>query len=65
MKKEIKIALVIDDYKLKNKEEWWAKSLKTQPHIEKNYDFVKEEIGPGITKNTINLYRHYKLKAGK
>lgn len=62
MKKEIKVAMVIDDYKLKNREEWWKKSLAHQPHIEKNYDLVREEIGAGVTPNTVSCYRFYKLK---
>jgi hypothetical protein len=65
MKAEIKVAMVLDDYKVKNKEEWWKRSLAQQPMIEKNYDFVREESGPGITKDTTNFYRFYRLKKGK
>lgn len=64
-KNEIKIALVLDDYKVKNKEDWWKRALKEAPHIEKNYDFVREESGPGLTKNTTILYRYFKLKEKK
>lgn len=65
IKDEIKIAMVLDDYKIKNKEEWWKKSLAKKPEIEENYDLVKEEIGAGITKNTTTCYRYYRLKTAK
>lgn len=54
--------MVIDDYKLKNKEDWWKKSLARQPQIEKNYDLVREEIAAGVTVNTVTCFRFYKLK---
>jgi hypothetical protein len=63
VKQELKIAMVIDDYKLKNKADWWVKSLAQKPEIEKNYDLVREEIGAGVTANTLTCYRFYKLKA--
>ncbi len=62
MKKELKIALVMDDYKLKNKEDWWARGMKSVPELEKHYNFVREETHPGVTKNTITLIRYFKLK---
>ena len=62
MKQEIKIALVLDDYKVKNKAEWWVKSLKNTPNITKNYDLIKEEAGPSVTKNTTTFFRYYRLK---
>lgn len=65
MKPEIKVAIVLDDYKVKNKEYWWIKSLKTQPEIEKYYELVKEEVGPSVSKNTSIFVRHYKLKETK
>lgn len=60
--KEIKIALVIDNYKLPDKEYWWREALKKQPEIEQNYEFVREEIGRGPFKDTTNLFRFYKPK---
>ena len=62
MKQEIKIALVLDDYKVKNKAEWWVKSLKNTPNITKNYDLIKEEAGPSVTKKTTTFFRYYRLK---
>lgn len=62
MVKELKVAMVIDDYKLKNKDDWWRKCLVKIPEVEKNYDFVREEIGAGITAKTVNCYRFFKLK---
>lgn len=64
MKEEIKIALMLDDYKVKNKDDWWNKSLKTRPEIEQDYYLDREESGPGITKDTTVFFRFYKLKAG-
>ena len=60
---ELKIAMVLDDYKIPNKEEWWRKCLNKKPEIERDYEFVREEAGPGITKNTTNFYRYYRRKA--
>ena len=62
MKPEIKIGMAIDDYKLKNKEHWWRKCLKKLPEVERHYEFVKEEMGAGVTANTLMCYRFYKLK---
>jgi hypothetical protein len=61
-KEEIKIALILDDYKVPNKEHWWKKALKKAPHIERDYELVREEAGAGISKNTTNFYRFYRLK---
>jgi hypothetical protein len=63
MEKEMSIAMILDDYKLKNKDDWWAKCMSKRPDIERDYEFVREEILPGITKNTVSVIRHYKLKA--
>lgn len=63
-KEEIRIAMVLDDYKIPNKEDWWRKCLKKVPHLERDYEFVREEPGPGISKDTTNFYRHYRLKSG-
>ncbi len=65
MKKEIMIGMALDDYKLKNKEEWWRRSLARKPEIERDYDFVREEVGAGVTPNTVMVYRFYKLKENK
>ena len=62
MKPELKIGMALDDYKLKNKEEWWRKCLKKVPEIEKHYAFDREEIGAGVTANTVMCFRFYKLK---
>lgn len=62
MKKELKIAMVLDDYKLKNKADWWIKSLAKKPEIEKHYELVREELGPGVTANTVTCFRFYKLR---
>lgn len=59
---EIKIALVMDDYKVKNREELWAKALKQQPQILRDYNYDREEMGAGITPNTTISYRYFKLK---
>jgi len=64
-KEEMKIALVLDDYKVPNKDDWWKKSLKSAPQIERDYDFVREESGQGITKDTTIFYCFYKLKDSK
>jgi len=61
-KKEIKICLVMDDYKLKNKDDYWIKALKTQPIILRDYEFVREKITAGITKDTVICIRYFKLK---
>lgn len=63
LKQQIKIALVMDDYKVKNKDDFWRAALKKRPEIERDYEFVSEEMGPGITKDTSISYRTYKLKA--
>lgn len=63
MKPEIKVGMAIDDYKLKNKDEWWIKCLEKIPEVVEYYDFVREEIGAGITKNTVMCYRFYKLRS--
>jgi hypothetical protein len=62
MNKEIKIGMVLDDYKLSNKEFWWKKCLALRPEIERDYEFDREEIGAGLTPNTTNIYRYYRLK---
>lgn len=62
LKSELKIGMAIDDYKLKNKEEWWRKCLAKIPDIEKHYDFVREEVGAGVTTNTVTCYRFFKLR---
>lgn len=62
-KEEIKIALVMDDYKLKNKEDWWQKCLAQRPDIEQGYDFVREELHPGVSKDTTTAIRFYKKKS--
>lgn len=61
--KEVKIGLALDDYKLKNKDEWWVKCLKKIPsELLEPYELIKEETGNGVTKNTVMVYRYYKLK---
>lgn len=61
-KKELKIGMAIDDYKLPNKEKWWNQCLTMRPEIERDYDLVREESGKGISPKTTMLYRYYKLK---
>ena len=62
-KPEVKMAMVIDDYKLKNKEDWWAKALNQIPgELLSQYELDREETGQGITKDTTILYRYYRLK---
>jgi hypothetical protein len=62
-KPELKIALVMDDYKLKNKEEWWSRGIgHLSKEFERLYRLDREEIGPGITINTVTLIRFYKLR---
>lgn len=63
--KEIKVAMAIDDYKLSNKEVWWKKCLDRKPEIERDYELIREETGPGVSKDTTMLYRFYKLKGSK
>lgn len=62
MKPELKVCMAIDDYKLKNKEDWWRKCMAKLPEIERHYDFVREEVGAGVTANTLMCYRFFKLK---
>jgi len=52
----------MDDYKLKNKDDYWIKALKTQPIILRDYEFVREKITAGITKDTVICIRYFKLK---
>lgn len=62
-KKELKIAMVIDDYKMPNKDTWWTRGIGKLPDDFKNYEFDREEIHPGITVNTMTIIRYYKLKS--
>jgi len=63
---EVKIAMAIDDYKLKNKAEWWVKCMKEIPaNLIEPYELFKEEVGNGVTKNTVMVYRWYRLKNGE
>ncbi len=64
-KREIKIGMAIDDYKLSNKEVWWKKCLAGRPDIEEKYELVREEVGKGLSPNTTMLYRFYKLRNSK
>ena len=59
---EMKIALVLDNYKLSNKADYWAKAMKETPWIEENYNLDRETTGMGITAGTMICYRYYKLK---
>jgi hypothetical protein len=61
-KETLKIALVIDDYKLPNKDQLWKDSLDKAPNIEKEYQLDKEEIKLGPTPTTLSIIRYYKLK---
>lgn len=61
-KKEIKIGMALDEYKLPEKESWWKIALEKAPYVEQEYDFVREEQKPGLSPGTVMLYRHYKLK---
>lgn len=61
MKKEIKLALVLDNHKLKHKESLWKEALANVPNLEM-YEFVKEKKKPGPYANTTSLIRYFKLK---
>ena len=62
-KKEVKFAMVIDDYKLPDKEVWWGKSLGSIPKSQLDkYEFDREEITKGLTPDTSIVYRYYKLR---
>lgn len=61
MKKELKLGLVMDDYKLGFRETLWAEALKKVPNIEK-YKFVREEIKAGPGKNVSSSFRYFELK---
>ena len=61
MKKDIKLALALDDYKLNIKETLWAEALAKIPWI-KDYKFIREEVRAGPTKNTTILFRYFELK---
>lgn len=65
MKSELKIGLAIDDYKLKTKDKWWRKMMAKVPEVEINYDLIREEVGNGVTDNTLMCYRYYKIKEKK
>lgn len=58
-KNEIKLALVMDDYKVKNREDLWVRALNTQPNIRDNYHFVKEEMIPGVSPKTTTSIRWF------
>lgn len=62
-KPEIKLGMVIDDYKLNNREEYWFQSFSKIPvEFFALYKLDREETGPGITDKTTSLFRFYKLK---
>lgn len=62
MKPEIKVGMVIDDYKLKDVDKYWIECLKKYPDIEGHYRLIKEESFPGLTDGTTTLIRVYTLK---
>jgi len=63
LKKEVKIAIVIDDYKLERKNFWCNVCLQQLPKdLMDHYEFVKDEIGPGVSKDTTIILKVYKLK---
>ena len=64
LEKEMKIALVLDNYKLPNKVDYWIKAMKETPWVEECYTLDRETTGMGITAGTMISYRHYKLKDG-
>lgn len=60
-KMEMKIGLILDNYKLPEKEKYWREALSKAPYIEQSYIFDREEtvsISPTVT----SLIRYYKLK---
>ncbi|WP_448510942.1 hypothetical protein [Immundisolibacter sp.] len=61
---EMKIALVLDNYKWPNRADYWAKGMKETPWVEECYVLDRETTGMGITAGTMISYRHYKLKEG-
>jgi hypothetical protein len=62
-KPEVKIALVMDDYKLANKNDWWERGIGKLPaEFDKLYRFDREQIGPGITDKTVTVFRWFKLR---
>jgi hypothetical protein len=62
-KPEVKIGMVLDDYKLNNRNEWWVRGVGQLPaEFVRLYEFAREEIGPGVTNNTVSVFRWYKLR---
>jgi hypothetical protein len=49
MKPELQVGLAIDDYKLKNKDDFWRKMLAKVPEIELHYELIREKVGEGLT----------------
>ena len=65
-KKHVKIAIAIDDYKLPKKAEWIARCIDKLPKKQLNkYDFISEDVKPGVTENTSLIFLNYKLKDKK
>ena len=70
MENEIKIAIVIDNYKLSKLEEWWNKCMKKKrflelyPNMDK-YELKKTEQKRGPLENVTSVIRTYKLKEVK
>lgn len=62
MKRELKIALVMDDYKLPDKDKWWKRALDKTPEIRDNYDLVKEEQCRGLSPDTTIVTGFFKLR---
>jgi hypothetical protein len=63
-KAEVKIGMVMDNYKLKNKDDWWNRGVGQLPEeFTRIYKFDREEISAGITQDTITICRWYKLTA--
>lgn len=65
MQEKVKIALVMDNYKINAKEFWWERGLKTRPEIKKDYVLEREEIFKDVPFTGVTtITRYYKLKTG-
>lgn len=62
LEEEIKIALVIDSYKIKHKSKLWSDAMMQKPDIEKYYKLDREKTKKGPMSGCLTLHRVYKLK---
>lgn len=61
VKTELKIGMVIDNYKIPKLEWWWEQALKKLPNVEKLYVLDRQESHP-FTKDTTSYFRYYRIK---